>query len=248
MKNLFFILCLLFSQLSLAALPSELEELWQKRDEKPSLEAFLQKLEARPHTDVENVMYLTRGNFLLADVHTDDTDEKLKILAKAQKFGETIVNPKALDKVTLEQVDVLYWTAASLGKWAKANGIFSSIKYKDTILSMIKRVEALNPNYFYGSVPRYWGTYYAVAPSIAGGDMKKSKENYKKSIAMAPESLGTKVLMAEFYYAKEDDKKEFKKLLEEVLAAELGPKEIAPENRMEKKKAQKMLENIKDYF
>lgn len=248
MKNLILILALTFSSFSFGALPADLDDLWQKRDEKASLELFLQKMEARPHTDLESLMYLTRGHFLLADVHTQDNDDKLKIFSKAQKFGESGFNPKELDKVTIEQVDVLYWTAASLGKWAKANGIFSSLKYKGQILSMISRVDALKPTYFHGAVPRYWGTYYAVAPSIAGGDMKKSKENFKKSIEMAPEALTTKVLMAEFYWAKEDDKKEFKKLLEEVIGAPEGPKELAPENRMEKAKAKKMLENIKDYF
>ena len=113
---------------------------------------------------------------------------------------------------------------------------------------MIRKVEALKPDFFYGAVPRYWGSFYAIAPSIAGGDMVKSKENFKKSIAMAPESLTTRVLFAEYYWAEEGNKKEFKKELETVVNAPEGIAELRPENNLEKIKAKKMLENIGDYF
>lgn len=243
---------------------TEALELWKKRDDQKSLEQALSKFEAvhkANPTDMETLVYLARGNFTLAELHLTDDDDKMKYFEKARKFGETgmALNPeykkladddieKAIDKLTENEVPVLFWAAASLGKWAKLNGVMSSLKFKGQILSMIRRVEKLKPDFYYGAVPRYWGGFYAIAPGIAGGDMGKSKENFIKAMSMAPEYLGTKTLYAEAYCVKKDDKKEFKKQLEEVLAASDGPEEIAPENRLEKKKAQRLLRKMDDLF
>jgi tetratricopeptide (TPR) repeat protein len=155
---------------------------------------------------------------------------------------------KAVSKVDESLAPVLFWTAASLGKWSKLNGIMSSIKYKSEILSMIKRLEKLRPDFFYGAVPRYWGGFYAVAPRLVGGDMDKSKKYFKKAIEAGPEYLGNKVLYAELYLVEKGDEKEFKKQLNEVLASEEGPKEVQPENFLEKQKAGRLLEKMDDLF
>lgn len=237
---------------------------FQKRDDKASLETSLGKFEEahkKSPQDLTPLTYLARGYFTLAEFHHDDKDQKKKNFEKAREFGEKglMLNPDyaklakndieaAIEKLTLKEVETLYWSAASLGKWAKLNGIMSSLGYKGQILAMIRRVEALKPDFFHAAVPRYWGGFYAVAPSIAGGDMKKSKKNFQKAMEMAPEYLGTKTLYAELYLVKEDEEKEFKKVLEEVLAAPVGSEEIQPENKMEKKKAERLLKEMKDLF
>lgn len=239
-------------------------KLWQKRDDQVSLEGALSKFEAIHNSnpqDIETLTYLTRGYFLLAELHYTKEDQKMKGFEKARSFGEKgmSLNPvykkfagddieMAIDNLSEKEVPVLFWSAASLGKWAKLNGVMSSLKFKGQILSMIKKVEKLKPDFFYGAVPRYWGGFYALAPRIAGGDMKKSKENFKKAMEVAPEYLGTKTLYAEVYLTKEDDKKEFKKQLQEVIAAPNGPEEITPENLLEKKKAEKLLADMDDLF
>jgi tetratricopeptide (TPR) repeat protein len=243
---------------------TEALRLWQKRDDQQSLEESLSKFElalnANPQ-DLEILTYLARGYFTLGELHISNEDLKMRTFEKARKFGETAMNAnpeykkladddieKAIDKLTEKEVGVLFWTAASLGKWAKLNGVMSSLKFKGQILSMIRRVEKLKPDFYHGAVPRYWGGFYAVAPSIAGGDMGKSKENFKKAMEVAPEYLGTKTLYAELYLVKKDDKKEFKKILAEVIAAPNGPAEITPENILEKRKAERLLEKMDDLF
>lgn len=239
-------------------LKEEGQRLWKKRDNQESLEEALSKFEhahrALPE-DKEVLTYLSRGYYLLGDTHYNSDDQRKKSFEKGREYGiegmqtnkkfSERMNKKnleeAVSELTQEEVPLIFWTAANTGKWARINGIFSSLKYKDEILEMIKHVEKLQPDFFYGAVPRYWGGFYALAPSIAGGDMKKSKKNFKKSIEMAPEYLGTRVLFAELYWEEEGDKKEYKKQLEAVLNAEDGPEEIAPENRLEKRKAQKLM-------
>lgn len=241
-------------------------ELWQKRDAKESLEESLSKFEMVHETnpsDIETLEYLSRGYFLLADGHLEDDDMKKNAFDKARTFGEKglATNPefkkvmdkekdivKAIEVLSKREVPSLLWGAAALGKWAKLNGIFSSLGHKNTILGMVKKVEALDPNYFHGAVPRYWGGFYAVAPSIAGGDMDKSKKYFEEAIAKAPDYLATRVLYAELYCVKKGDKSEFKKQLDFVMATTKSPGDIAPENRIEKKKAQKLLSKMDDLF
>lgn len=243
-----------------AGISPEAMEHWKKRDNKESLTKAVQIIETLPR-DLENLTYLTRGYFLLGEMYTKSDEDKLNLFEKAKKFGDEGMSlneefkklkdkdiTKAIDALTMKEIDILYWAAASLGKWAKANGVMSSLKYKGQILAMIGKVERLNPDYFYGAVDRYMGGFYAIAPGIAGGDMDKSKKHFKKAMSKAPENLGTKVFYAEVYLTKEEEEKEFVQVLNEVLSAPNGPEEIAPENIMEKRKAQDLLNRKKDLF
>lgn len=253
-----------FSPAEAKIMKTDALRLWQKRVDQQSLEESLSKFEhvhqASPE-DLEILAYLTRGYYLLADLHLTNDDLKKKTFEKAREYGQKGMetNPEykklaekdvklAIEKLTEREVPVMFWGAAALGKWAKLNGIMSSLKFKDQIIATINQVEKLNPNFYYGAVPRYWGGFYAVAPRIAGGDMKKSKKNFEKAMEMAPAYLGTKVLYAELYLTEKDEKKEFKKQLLEVIAAPNGPAELEPENILEKKKAEMLLEKIDKLF
>jgi hypothetical protein len=240
---------------------------WKERVNKDSLQTALtnyEKLHAADPDHLETLIYLTRGYYFLADSHIDNMDDKKKTYEKAASYGEKAMATneafrdsvksgkkveEALSELSINEVPAIYWTAASLGKWAKASGIAAALKYKTRIKAMIERVETLQPDYFFGAPSRYWGGFYAVAPSFAGGDMKKSKVQFEKSLKMAPEYLGTKVLMADVYFTKEGKKAEFEKVLNEVLASKHDKHPvIGPENTMEKKKAQKLLKNMNELF
>jgi tetratricopeptide (TPR) repeat protein len=174
-------------------------------------------------------------------------------MATNPKFKEEVSSGKSVEEamkvLSKKEVPAIYWTAASLGKWAKAAGIATQLKYKGRIKALIEQVEKLQPDYFFSATSRFWGAFYAVAPSFAGGDLNKSKVHFDKSLKNAPEYLGTSVLLAEVYWTKRGDKKEFEKTLRDVLASnqERHP-EIGPENAMEKKKAEKLLENMNELF
>ncbi len=250
-----------------AGLRKEALELWSGRLEQTKLEEALAKFE-RLHTvnpsDLETLIYLTRGYYFLADSHIQDVEQKKKKYEKGASFGEKAMAintnfkdavkggkevDEALTYLTKAEVPAMYWTAANLGKWAKATGIAAALKYKNKLKAMVSRVEELEPDYFFAAPARYWGGFYAVAPSFAGGDMKKSISSFEKSLKFAPEYQGTKVLMAEVYFTKQDKKEEFEKILKEVLASKFdNHPEIGPENALEKKKAEKLLAKMNDLF
>jgi len=246
-------------------LKQEAESLWAKRDNQETLEEMLSKLEAAYEANKEDrevLERLSRGYFLLGDHHLTNKDLMLRAYEKGREWGLKGMNlnkefkdrlksksiKNSVDKLTDADVPSMYWTLANTGKWSKLNGIFSSLKYKDEILALLGRVEELRPNYFYSAVPCYWGGFYALAPGIAGGSMDKSKKKFKESMEKSPEYLGTKVLYAETYLVKKKDKKEFEKVLKEVISSDLGPAELHPENKLEKKKAERLLENKDEIF
>jgi hypothetical protein len=114
---------------------------------------------------------------------------------------------------------------------------------------LISKVEEFDPSFFYAAAARYWGAFYAVAPSFAGGDIKKSKESFEKSILLAPTYLGTQVLFAELYDTKKMDKKSFALRLKKVIETpdNIDPA-IMPENFIEKRKAKKLLAEMPQLF
>lgn len=250
------------------ALRKEALKFWDARDQKESLEQAIVKFEQlhkETPTDTEYLVYLTRALFLKGVNFGKDKDERMDLFEKAFEYGERALETNAeyasrkkknddvkymVKALGINEVPQMYWTAVSIGKFAKANGIMSSLKYKSKILALIERVEELKPDYFYGAVDRYWGAYFAVIPSIIGKDLKKSKKHFEKSQAMGPEYVGTKVLKAETYYVEKEDKKGFKEILSEVLADKSHDHhpELGPENRLEKIKAQKLLDDVKELF
>lgn len=256
-----------FSQITAAeakALEPQAMRLWEKRDDKPSLEEALSKFDLMNQgmpSNREILTYLSRGYFLLGELSMSK-EEKMRAYERSKDYGLAglSLNPefkktyddnfeKAAKTLTKDDVPPAFWTAAAFGRWSKLNGVMSSLKYKDKMLALIKKVEELQPEYFHGAVYRFWGGFYAVAPGFVGGDMKKSKEYFEKVFATNPEYLGSKVAYAELYLTEKDDKKGFKKTLEEVLAAPVpADKDILPENMLERKKAEYMLEHIKDFF
>jgi len=248
-------------------LSKEAVELWKARVEQAKLEASLAKfkrLHAANPSDLETLVYLTRGYYFLADSHLQNSDEKKKYYELAASYGEKAMATNAsfkenvksgksvedsLDSLSKTEVPAIYWTAASLGKWSKISGISAQLKYKTRIKAMVSKVEALQPDYFFAAPARYWGAFYALAPSFAGGDIKKSIVHSEKSVKIAPEYQGTKVLMADVYYTKTGDKKMFEQTLKDVLSSKFdNHPEIGPENALEKKKAEKLLEKMDELF
>ncbi len=256
--------CLLFISSALAS-KEEALKLWSQRDIKQNMERALQlfeELHTKAPTNLEYLTYLTQGYYFMGAGFTDDTDEKKAYFEKGRLFGEKglMTNAefkkrfekdgmeKSLDSVTVNEATVLFWAASNLGSWARANGVMSSLGYKGQIQAMITRTEALNANVFYGGVQRYWGAFYSLAPGLAGGDMEKSKAAFEKALQLEPNYLGTKVLMAETYLVKKDDKTKFEAVLKEVLAAKADHPQYGPENKIEQQKAQRLLKKVHDLF
>lgn len=252
-----------------AGITAEGDAFWEKRDEKANVEAALKAWDAALATDPRNLdllVRLSRGTYFLADGYLRaDKDAYLAAFEKGVDYAErALVSSSAefekkvkdgeavkdaVSAVGAEGVPALYWYSSNLGKWAKAKGFTTTLGNKDTIKAVMGRCLELDENFFYGGPHRYFGTFYSVAPSFAGGDTTVSKTHFDKSLTIAPNYLATKVLMAENYAPKMQDKELYKKLLEEVLAApDDGIPELVPESKIEKQKAKELLSQIDEKF
>lgn len=151
--------------------------------------------------------------------------------------------------INKDGVPAMYWFAVNLGKWAKAKGFATRLANKDKIKKIIDRCNELDPDYFYGAPPRFLGAYYAIAPAFAGGDLNKAYDFFNKSITKAPGYFATRVLLAEEWATRRPDKEAYKRELELVLnTREDVLPEVIPEQRIEKKKAEKALKLMEDRF
>lgn len=241
---------------------------WKERGDKARLEAAIGLYEKASAVNPQNLTTLSRlarAYYFLADGHyIGEKEKQLPIYDKGAAAGERALGldehfrtsedrykKKVLITLDKKYVPAMYWTASCLGKWAKLQGFVSLLKVKGRVKALVETVSEKDPTYFYYAPDRYWGVYYAVAPGFAGGDMNKSREHFEKSIAGAPNYLGTKVLYADNWAGKKLNRKMYEKLLKEVLAVpdDIIP-EITPENKAEKEKARRLLapEVLEDRF
>jgi hypothetical protein len=242
-------------------LKAEAEALWAERGDAEKLKAALAKFEgaynANP-TDREITARLVRGWYFLGDAHETETDAKNLAFDTAVSWGKRCLaintdfkarldkgdqkETEVVDALVKEDVPCMYWTSSALGKWAKLNGILTSLKHIDTVKAYMGRIGDLQPDFFYHGPDRYWGAYYSLIPSFSGRDLDKSKSHYDKSIAGSPQYLGTQVLVADTWAVNSQDKATYLRNLQAVIDADPGDDpNIGPENRAEQAKAKRLL-------
>lgn len=255
---------------ALTAAVSEGDAAWELRADKAKLNEAITKWEAafEKGGTQELAAKLSRAHYLLGDGYyslenniegrdaeyqkgLDWATRSLKIAAP--EFTKAMTDGKKhADAISLagkDAVPAMYWYATNLGKWASTKGFATRLRYKDDIKATMLHVKALDADYFYAAPWRYFGSFEAVTAGLAGGSLEKSEENFKKAVELAPNYLGSKVLWADYLCTKKQDKETFKKLLDEVIAADpkIDPA-IEPENRIEQQKAKKLLAEIDEKF
>ena len=247
---------------------AQADSLWKERDDREQLVAALAKYEEAYASDTTNrhvAVQLTRGYYFLGDAHESELESKAAQWETSIEWGKRCVainteftallekgdedEISAIDKsATADDVPCLYWTATSLGKWAKSKGLSTLLKHKDTVKKYIETVDRLDPQYYHGAASRYWGAYYAALPSFAGRDFDMSAAKFAESLELAPNSLSTKVLWASYWATGVQDAATFDRLLCEVLNADAEFEDIGPENRAEQAKAKALIDNRIELF
>jgi len=246
----------------------EIQQMWNdNRDSAEDLDAIIAKLEAFTANNAdhqESLILLSRALYFRADGFTDDVEEKKALWERGVTVGEAAMAADAAFKARIDKGDkpsdavfalqkddqmAIYWTATNLGKWARASGFSTLVKYKGYVAKMMTHCLDLDETSYYAGPVRYWGAFYAVAPGFAGGDMNKSREFFEKAKTMNPEAFSTYVLYADTYAVKTQDRELFDSLLKYVLEtpSDVIP-ELIPEQDVEKKKAQALMDSASEKF
>ncbi|MCO4768824.1 MAG: hypothetical protein KDA24_02260 [Deltaproteobacteria bacterium] len=246
----------------------EIQGMWDTaRDSAEKLDAIIGKLEALTAASPDNqeaLVLLARALYFRADGFTTDVEEKKAIWERGVTVGEAAMAADAAFKARIDKGDkpsdavvalqkddqmAIYWTATNLGKWARASGFSTLVKYKGYVAKMMTHCLALDETSYYAGPVRYWGAFYAVAPGFAGGDMDKSREFFEKAKGMNPEAFSTYVLYADTYAVKTQDRELFDSLLKYVIdtPSDIIP-ELVPEQDVEKAKAKALIEGASEKF
>lgn len=254
------------------SLPGDLQKIWDKRHVRAEIEKFLPKIDELVSKDPSNYAALiiaARAYYTYSDGHlfitmTEENEKQVKpelsknydkaiqyaekALALEPAFRAKVVGGSSvednLDMLGKDYIDAIYWRYAALARWSRLEGTTTLLKNKGKFTKMVKRVEALDANYFFGAVNRFYGGSETLSPT---GSMTKGKENFEKAIAIEGNFFGNHVLFADVWAAKKLDKALFEKELNFVISSKpevLGRPEWVPEQIIEQSKAQKFLKEI----
>jgi hypothetical protein len=248
---------------------------WENREDEAQLRAAIQAWQQALEIDgTDWVLWhrLARAQYFLADGHlafrdtadapdadataayqTSVTSAERSLAALSPAFAERMRAGERVDQaVTVldaQAVPALYWRSAGLGKWARRDGFATLLAYKDEIRAVMTRCLELDRDYFYAGPDRYFGAFFAVAPTYAGGDVARSRQHFEYSLSRAPAYFGTRVLFAVEYAVKAQDRALFERELRQVIDGDPSAlPEVRAENMAEQRKARAALERIDALF
>lgn len=155
----------------------------------------------------------------------------------------------ALARLGAPSVPAAYWWAACLGRTALLRGLTTRLEVKDRIRAAMERILELDAAFAHGGADRVLGIWFAEIPTIAGKDLARSAAHFSAARGRAPAYLPTMVAEAAFLATEQQDRAAFERVLGEVLAAPDGDDpDVAPENRLAKALAKRLLAHLDDRF
>jgi tetratricopeptide (TPR) repeat protein len=178
-------------------------------------------------------------------------------LARAQYWLGTNGLPEAQRKAALEagmaaarkaigsdssRPEGHFWLAATMGALAESYGLRQGIRYRGPVRQELETVLKIDPSFLDGSADRALGRWYYKVPGLFGGDKKKSEQHLRKALSYNPQSVITRLFLAETLVAL-GRQEEAVKELEAALAAPEDP-EWAPEDRRFKQQARSLLSKL----
>jgi len=260
------------AQARVAELMATAEAAWGNRGDqaqaKAAIDAWTMAAEIDPK-NAEALTELTHAIYFYSDCHLrfdEENPEAYKnsheegirageraLSALSPAFAEKMASGERVDEaltvLNAAAVPALYWRASNLGRWAILESFATLLSYKDEIREVMDFCLANNPLYFYQGPDRYFGVFYAKAPGFAGGDMKKSAAHFNIAIDAHPNYYSTRILMAEEWAVKEDNRALFEELVNYVLNGDPNViPELVPEQTCEQRKAAKLMAEIDDTF
>lgn len=156
-----------------------------------------------------------------------------------------------LVQTTNEDVPLLFGAGSVWGGWiaTSPDGV-EAMAELPWVEALMERVLQLDPGYYYGGAHLFKGILLSARPEQFGGNLKKANEHFQEALRLGQ----GKFLMAEVYYAQyyarqRLDRDLFVSTLNRVLQT---PPDLDPDltllNTLAKQKAQKLLEQVDEFF
>jgi len=260
------------AQVKVVALLEAASTAWANRGDKAqakaAVDAWTEATELDPSdaealTNLSHAIYYYADCFLRPDednpllyknTHEEGTKAAERALsAMSSAFADKMASGEriedAISVLSAKAVPALYWRSSNMGRWAILESFATLLSYKDEIRAIMEFCLDEDPLYWYQAPDRYFGIFYAKAPGFAGGDMNKSAAHFNVSIDAHPNYFGTRILMAEEWAVKQDNRPLFEELVQYVLNGDPNSVPgIIPENQCEQRKAKKLMADVDDIF
>jgi hypothetical protein len=144
--------------------------------------------------------------------------------------------------VDAEGAEALYHLAQGAMRAAQATGYAAVLAVKDAALGMMARVADLDERIDAAGPHRALGAWRAALPVAAGGGASAARAHFDRALALAPDDQLARVAEAETWAVLVQEQARFDRLLEGVLAFDLGRDPArAPENAIAKGRARDLL-------
>ena len=141
-----------------------------------------------------------------------------------------------------------YWEAVNLASMAEISGVVSSAGQLPTLMKLMNRTSALDPNYFYGGVDRFWGTVITRTPGflvrLQGRSSYDAEKFFQQSLKTAPSMVSTRVFMAELLMKEGEREKALQLLREAAAIPAVTDAELEPWNVQARMVARKRLAEL----
>jgi tetratricopeptide (TPR) repeat protein len=214
--------------------------LYRNRDNSASArqaaEIWAARLDAHPN-DFESAWKLARARYWLGTNGLPQAQRRAALEAGIEA-GRTAV------RLQPNRPEGHFWIAANMGALAESFGLRQGIRYRGAIRDELNTVLKIDAAYMDGSADRALGRWYYKVPGLFGGDKKKSETHLRKALSYNPNSVITRLFLAETLIEL-DRTAEARKELEAALAAPEDP-EWAPEDRRFKQQAKQLLAKMRN--
>jgi hypothetical protein len=158
---------------------------------------------------------------------------------------------EGLTRLGKKEVPYLFWTATCWANWIRLNlDSMEAMSELPRVEWMMKRALELDEGFYYGGPHLFFGIWYASRPKIAGGDLKKAQDHFRKALDFGQGNfLMAYVYYANYYARSMMDKDLFTSILQKVLET---PADISPDlvlvNTVAKNQAKELLSHVEEYF
>ncbi|MEZ5292669.1 MAG: TRAP transporter TatT component family protein [Vicinamibacterales bacterium] len=219
---------------------SDLDALYRDRDHAASAAAaergWAARVAADPR-DFDSAWRLARARYWLGTNGPGDEDERKRVLEAGIEAGRLAAEARP------DSPAGYFWMAANMGALADAHGLRQGMKYRGRIKDALERALALDPSYLDGSPDRALGRWYFKVPRLFGGDLRRSEEHLRKSLAYKSDSIITLLFLGETLLAR-DRRAEARDVLQRAVGATPDP-EWAPEDARFQAEARTLLASIR---
>ena len=236
----FVVLFLLTTSVALAETPVEAARALVARyhEDQANIDRARDLLETALAKDrqVDTMIMLSYVQFLWGDLRARNDDEKLAAYDRGRQLGERAV------ELAPKNPEAHVWYGINTARYGQTRGIMRSLFLLPTVQREIDTILSLDPKNTRGH--SLAGNVYMTLPRVAGGDMARAEEHFKKGLAIDPHVTVLRVDLARLYiatgrYAKA--RQELTRVLEER-----APRIVADWTVRDAPRARALLDSIKD--